>query len=34
MMRFWADYLDEIREGGKIIPIRAPDSAYKAGHQK
>jgi integrase len=23
MMRFWADYLDEIREGGKIIPIRA-----------
>jgi integrase len=23
MMNFWADYLDELREGGKVIPIRA-----------
>lgn len=23
MMNFWADYLDELREGGKIIPLRA-----------
>jgi integrase len=23
MMNYWADYLDELREGGKIIPIRA-----------
>jgi integrase len=23
MMNFWADYLGELREGGKVIPIRA-----------
>ncbi len=23
MMNYWADYLDELREGGRVIPIRA-----------